>query len=116
MTSHYSHPPSPSVDTPPLKEQETKRTIDSEIEQRDLSFLASYFDNVEHYLDVFELSPAEQTDVRIMVPQGTHIAMTRCLSIWRTHNPESATFRALIDILEKLKKELIAYKVLKYIS
>ena len=104
------------LDAPSLKEQEVKRTIDSKIEQRDLPFLASHFDNVEYYLDVFELSPPEQTDVRNMVPQGTHIAMIRCLSLWRTHNPESATFRALIDILEKLKKELIAYKVLKYIS
>ena len=104
------------MDTPSLKEQETKRTIDSEIEQRDLPFLASYFDNVEHYLDVFELSDAEQTDVRNMVPQGTQIAMTKCLSIWRTHNPEAATFRALIYILEKLKKERIAYKILKYIT
>ena len=104
------------MDTPSLKEKETKRTIDSEIEQHDLTFLASYFDNVEYYLNVFELSAAEQTDVKNMVPHGTQIAMTKCLSIWRTHNPEAATFRALIDILEKLKKERIAYNILKYIS
>ena len=104
------------ADTIRESKETENRTLDSEIEQYDLSFLASYFDNVEYYLDVFELSPAEQTDVRNMIPQGTQIAMTKCLSTWRTHNPESATFRVLLSILEGLKKEAIAYKIMKYLK
>ena len=104
------------MDTLSLNEQKNKGTIDSEVKQRDLPYLAGFFDNVEYYPDVFELSAAEQTDVRNMAIQSTHIAMTKCLSVWRAHNPGSATFRALIDILEKLGKPFIANKILKYIS
>ena len=62
-----------------------------EIEERDIIILAGYFDNVEFYLNILGLSPAEQTDVRKKVSEGTQIAMNYCLLLWRQHNPSTAT-------------------------
>ena len=89
--------------------------LDSEIEDRDMIMLARYFDNVEYYLSVLELTPAEQTDVRMKtVSEGTQIAMYHCLSVWKQHNPSTATLRTLLEILLSLKKEETASNVCKY--
>ena len=89
--------------------------LDCEIEDRDIIILAGYFDNVEYYLDVLGLAPAERNDVkRKLAVDGTQIAMRDCLSLWRQHNPSTATVRALVKILLSLKKEEIASKVCMY--
>ena len=89
--------------------------LDSEIEDRDMIMLAHYFDNVEYYLSDLELTPAEQTDVRMKkVSEGTQIAMYHCLSVWKQHNPSTATLRTLLEILLSLKKEETASNVCKY--
>ena len=94
-----------------------RRRIDDVIEQHDLPILAGYFDDVEYYLDAFELSPHEKTDVRRGVfTHGTPVGMNELLSFWRMHNPYSATFRALLDILRKLKKKQIADRILSYLG
>ncbi len=43
----------------------TNQLGDREIQQKDVSYLAACFDNVELYVDAFELTPGEQTDVRL---------------------------------------------------
>ena len=88
--------------------------LDCEIEERDIVCLAEYFDNVELYVSVLGLTAAEQVDVRQMQVQGNQIAMIKCLSLWRRHNPSAATLRTLLEILLKLKKEEIASRVCKY--
>ena len=89
--------------------------IDYEIEDKDVTYLAEHFDNVELYLRVFELTTAEQANVRRMVHvHGNQIAMAECLSLWRKHNPSTATLGALLDILLRLRKEEIASKVRDY--
>ena len=89
--------------------------MDCEIEQKDITYLAQHFDNVELYLRVFGLTTAEQANVRRMVHvHGNQIAMAECLSLWRRHNPSTATLRALLDILLRLRKEEIASKVHNY--
>ena len=85
-----------------------------EIEERDMIILAGYFDNVEFYLNILGLSPAEQTDVRKKVSEGTQIAMNYCLLLWRQHNPSTATLGTLLEILLSLRKEYIASKVCDY--
>ena len=79
-----------------------------------MTILASYFDNVEYYLNMFGLSPAEQTDVKRKVIDGTQIAMSHCLTLWKQHSPSSANLRTLLEILLSLKKEEIASKVCAY--
>lgn len=69
---------------------------------------------MELYLEAFELSTAEQTDVKNLITKGTQIAMNECLSIWKRHNPSTATVRTLLNILKKLRKEEIALKVRRY--
>ena len=87
--------------------------LDCEIKEEDVTYLAKHFDNVELYLRVFELTAAEQANVRRMA-HDNHIAMTECLSLWRKHNPSSATLKALLEILLNLGKEEIASNVCSY--
>ena len=89
--------------------------LEGEIEDSDIIVLADYFDNVEYYLSVLGLSPAEQTDIRLKkVLEGTQIAMCHCLLVWKRHNPSRATLRRLLEILLCLKKEETASHVCKY--
>lgn len=91
--------------------------LDREITQSDVPNLAGYFDNVELYLDCCGLSSGEQTDViEKKKNSGNHLAMIKCLSIWRRTNPKSATFRALLDFVLCLRKGDIARQIRQYIS
>ena len=93
----------------------TNEQLDSEIEDSDMILLAAYFDNVEYYLSVLGLTPAEQTDIKLKkVLEGTQIAMYHCLLVWKRHNPSRATLRRLLEILLSLKKEETASNVCKY--
>ena len=92
----------------------TDNQLDCEIEERDIACLAEHFDSVELYLGVFELSNAEQTDVKNAAVSSTQTAMIRCLSLWRRHNPSTATLRALLEILLRLRKVEIASKFCSY--
>ena len=84
--------------------------LNCEIKEEDVTYLAQHFDNVELYLRVFGLTEAEQANVRRLA-QDNHIAMAECLSLWRKHNPSTATLKALLEILLRLGKEGIASKV-----
>ena len=89
--------------------------LDCEIGERDLIMLAEHFDDVELYLRVFGLTTAEQVDVRRMARvHGNQIAMAECLSLWRRHNPSTATLRVLLEILLSLRKEEIASKMCSF--
>ena len=88
-----------------------------EINQKDLPYIASCFDNIELFVDAMELSPHEETDVRTTAAtHGTQVAMNRCLKCWRTHSPSTATFGALLNMLLRLRKEQVADKVCKYLA
>ena len=89
--------------------------LDHEIEEEDFVHLANYFDNVELYLKVIQLSTAEQQDIRVKARnQGTQLAMMEWLSKWKQHNPHEVTIRGLLDILLSQKKENIASNVVHY--
>ena len=89
--------------------------LDLKIEERDIIVLAGYFDAVEYYLDILELTPPEKNDVRDYKHRhGTQIAMKECLLFWRNHNPSRATLKTLLEILLKLGKEKLASDVCGY--
>ncbi len=94
--------------------QLTTPQVNREIHQKDISYLAVSFDNVELYVDAMELSPGEQTDVHRK--PNTRVAMIECLKIWKRKKLSQATFRALLEMLVKLKKETIANKICQYIK
>ena len=95
----------------------SSRGRESELQQRDLPILASYFDDVECYLDAMELSNPDKTDVRAAVrAHGTQVGMNKCLECWRQRNPSTATFGALVNILLELKKGAIAVEIYEYMS
>ena len=106
-----------------LDSQYPARSVDEavsgagEIQQQDFMYLASFFDDVEFYLDVMQLSDSDQTDVRRAVEKhGTQVGMCKCLKLWKQHNPSSATFKSLLDILNRLAKETIAGNVCSYLT
>ncbi len=96
------------------KYQLTTSQVNHEIQQEDVSYLAACFDNVEYYMDVLGLSSGEQTDV--IQKADTHAAMIKCLNIWKRKKLPQATFRALLEMLVKLKKGTIAVQVCQYMK
>ena len=96
------------------KYQLTTFQIDREIQQKDVLYLAAWFDNVEYYVDAMELSPGEHSDAR--KTESNHLAMIMCLKIWKSKKLSQATFRALLEMLVKLKKGEIADNVCHYIK
>ena len=90
--------------------------LDSQIVETDLPDLAGCFDNVDTYLQKFQLTPAQQTDVKNIAHQhNTTVAATQVLRLWRQSNPFAATFRALLEILLDLRKGDVADRVCHYI-
>ncbi len=98
------------------KYQLTTFQVDREIQQKDVSYLAACFDNVELYVDAMELSSSEQSDVLLKRLDSNHLAMIKCLKIWKSKKLSQATFRALLEMLVKLKKGEIADDVCHYIK
>ncbi|XP_064391903.1 uncharacterized protein LOC135339643 isoform X3 [Halichondria panicea] len=98
------------------KHKLTTAQVNSEIQQKDIPLLAGYFDNVGFYIYLMELSPGEQSDVQLKKNESNHLAMIECLTIWKRRKPSQATFRALLEMLVKLKKEEIAAKVCQCIT
>ncbi len=89
--------------------------LDCEVNASDFPVLATYFNNIELYVDVMGLSASEQADVRRLVQEiGTQAAMITCLNCWRNHNPVNATYRVLLSILSKLHEMQIAKEVCQY--
>ena len=89
----------------------TSDQLNTEIEDDDPSYVSPYFGDPEQYMGVFGLTPAEQTDVKKC--SGCQTAIAMCLSLWRKHNPSTATFKNLLEILLNLRKEEVAKKVLE---
>ncbi len=94
--------------------QLTTSQINREIQQKDIPLLAAYFNFVELYVDIMELTPSEQRDV-INKP-NSHVAMIECLKFWKTKKYSQATFRALLEMLVKLKKDKISAQVCQYLK
>ncbi len=93
----------------------TDKQLDSEIEE--IIFLAEYFDGVEIYSNAMGLTRAEQADVNeLFHKRGTQVAMTECLTIWKQHNPYAATYRALLELLLRLRKEKIADEICQHLT
>ena len=93
------------------KYQLTTLQINREIQQKNIPYLARHFDNVEVYIYLLDLTPGEQSDVRLKKTESNHLAMTECLIIWKRKKPSQATFRALLEMLVMLRKEGIAAEV-----
>ncbi len=94
----------------------TAEQLNSEIEHSDFPCLALYFDNVDIYSHIMELTASEQADVKMLYfREGTQAAMVKCLLFWRTHNPFTATYRALLELLLGLRKERIADQICQHL-
>ncbi len=62
------------------------------------------------------LTPAEQADVQgLHYSTRNHEAMMKCLLLWKSHNPYAATYRALLELLLKLGKVMIADQICQHL-
>ncbi len=95
----------------------TDEHLNREIGDGDIPYLAKHFDGVSPYRQVMELSFAEQADLNELYHKnGTQVAMTECLILWKRHEPSTATYRALLGILLRLGKLDIAHEVGQYMA
>ncbi|XP_064387638.1 uncharacterized protein LOC135335896 isoform X2 [Halichondria panicea] len=101
-----------------VKHGVTDEQLDREIVQDDLAPVAMHFDDVELYLNPLKLTDNEQADVRreTYLSRSNQVAVINSLSIWRSHEPSEATFRALISILFDIGKEDIVTKICQYLK
>ena len=93
---------------------EIVKTLDTEIEELDLIYLARYFDCIDLFLDQLGLTGGEKDDVR--GKKTTQLAMREALSLWRKRDPSKATFRQLTNITEEQRRGDIARKIEQYVS
>ncbi len=101
----------------PGTEGTSKNPTNREITQDDVAELAGFFDDVELYIDFCGLTTGEQTTVNEKKhSSGNHVAMIKCLTIWRTKNPKAATFQALLNFALRLGKGEIAGQICQYIT
>ncbi len=98
------------------KYQLSAAQIDRKIQQEDVPYFAACFDNVEFYVDAMKLTRSERSDVLLKKNESNHLAMIKCLNIWKRNNPSQATFRELLEMLVKLKKGAIAGEVCQYLN
>ncbi len=90
----------------------TDEQLNCEIGDGDIPYLAMHFDGVSPYCHVMELSAAEQADLNELYHKnGTQVAMTDCLILWKRREPSTSTYGALLCILLRLGKGDIAHKV-----
>ncbi|XP_064398786.1 uncharacterized protein LOC135345289 isoform X4 [Halichondria panicea] len=95
----------------------TGEQLSSEISDSEFPYLTEYFDGVMIYSKSMGLTPAEQADVNMLFyREGTQVAMIKCFTFWKTHNPYAATYRALLELLLKLRKEKIADEICQHFT
>ena len=95
----------------------TDKQLNSEIGDSDIPYLAEYFDGVKIYASAMGLTPAQQADVnRLYCNEGTQVAMTECLILWKRHDPFAATYKALLELLLGLRKDEIADNICQHLS
>ncbi len=85
--------------------------------ESDIPYVAKYFDGVIIYSSAMGLTPAELADVKdLSYRKGIQVAMTECLILWKRHDPVTATHKALLELLLKLRKEEIADQICQHLT
>ncbi|XP_064402672.1 ankyrin repeat domain-containing protein 50-like isoform X2 [Halichondria panicea] len=95
----------------------TDEQLNSEIVGSDIPYVAKYFDGVIIYSSAMGLTPSELADVKdLSYRKGIQVAMTECLILWKRHDPVTATHKALLELLLKLRKEEIADQICQHLT
>ncbi|XP_064398622.1 uncharacterized protein LOC135345186 isoform X4 [Halichondria panicea] len=91
--------------------------LNCEIGHGDIPLLAKYFDKIELYPKLMNLTPAEEQDVvNTLHARGSQVAMIKCLSLWKGHDLFKAKYTALLEVLLRLEKGEIANNVCLYLA
>ena len=77
--------------------------------------MATNFDSLEMFMEPLGLLPAQQADVKNrQFLNGTRTAIMECLSLWKQRNPAAATYKSLVKLLLRMRRDDIASKVYKH--
>ena len=80
--------------------------LDTTIRMRDTDALGQSFDSMSALLTKLSLTPAEATRVkRTAEKKGTQAGIAHALRLWQYANPSKATYRALLEIAESLRRD-----------
>ncbi len=98
----------------------TDEQVDPKIAKTDFPGIAHLFNCIDELCDQFELSNAERADVRLLqFSKNTEAANNEALRIWikkYRYKANKATFKNLLTILLKIRREDTARKVANYVS
>ena len=89
-----------------------------EIEWHEMAFVASIFDDVYPYIEAMTgVTTVNQAEIKRSARiTSIHVAVIKCLSIWKESDPTRATFCALLDILLSFEKGMIANNLCQYLA
>ncbi len=77
--------------------------------------MATNFDSLDMFMEPLGLLPAQQADVKNrQFLNGTRTAIMECLSLWNQRNPAAATYRSLVKLLLRMRRDDIASQVYKH--
>ncbi len=89
--------------------------LNNKIETTEFIILATNFDSLEMFMQPLGLLPAQQADVKNrQFLNGTRTAIMECLSLWKQRNPAAATYRSLVKLLLRMRRDDIASQVYKH--
>ena len=87
----------------------TDTELNSEVEETDVQFLATQFNNLEDFPALLGLNPAEQQEVKYALHlNDIQTAAIHALRLWRKANPGAATYRALVEIVLRMGRDDLA--------
>jgi len=93
--------------------------LDTRVLDSNIPVLSMYFDNTDHYIELFGLSPGQHTDVNEEKSKATldrtEAGMKLVLKYWIKKDPANATYRSLLKHLISIRKGDIAIKVCEFI-
>ena len=93
----------------------TDQQLDKEIEDKDFHMLAGQFDTLFGLLEELDLNPADRTNVKRRVDQESiQSGVALALRLWQSVNPSAATFKALVNILLRLRKGNVTVQICNY--
>ncbi len=106
-----------TMDTLMINTGLTYKQVNQEIVETDFPGIAHLFNCIDDLCDQFELSNADKEDVRRLRNfEGTEAANKEALRKWIKKCRHEATFKNLLIILLKLRREEITRKVAHYVA
>jgi len=90
--------------------------LSTPLTEGDCVLIAAYFDNFEHYIDMFGLDNHQKADAERKGKDKNRLGIKEILACWIEGNGSSANYKELLNILSKLGKHEVARRVCTYVK